>query len=89
MTDVASTPMGMRVKTIARLLAVSAVILSASPAFATQIARHDTHCHICNQNTEPCEYRTFGTCSPHEINAPHLNSGQTLHDDWPNNMILG
>jgi hypothetical protein len=83
MTNVASAPMGMRLKTIATLFAVSAVILTGSPAFATQISRHDAH----NQNIESC--RTFEACSPRDVHAQHSNRGNTVPDHWPNNMILG
>ncbi len=44
----------MRCKTLAKLFAVSLVILTSSPALATQLA-----------------------------------GGNTTHDDWPANMILG
>jgi hypothetical protein len=83
MTNVSSASMGMRLKTIATLFAVSAAILTASPAFAAQISRHDTH----SQNIDSCG--TFGACSPRDVDAPHWNGGNTIHDNWPNNMILG
>ena len=83
MTNVASAPTGMRLKTIATLFAVSAVILTGSPAFATQISRHDTH----SQNIESCG--AFDACSPRDVDAPHWKGGKTTHDNWPNNMILG
>jgi hypothetical protein len=83
MTNVASAPMGMRLKTIATLFAVSAVILTGSPAFATQISRHDAH----RQNMESC--RPFGACSPRGIETQHSNNGNKVPDHWPNNMLLG
>jgi hypothetical protein len=83
MTNAAFAPMGMRLKTIATLFAVSAVILTGSPAFATQISHHGTH----SQNMEFCG--TFGACSPRDIEAQHGNGGNTTRDNWPNNMILG
>jgi hypothetical protein len=83
MTDAASAPTGMRLKTIATLFAVSAVILTGSPAFATQISRHDAH----SQNIESCG--AFDACAPRGIDAPHSNGGNTTPDRWPNNMILG
>lgn len=83
MTNVASAPMGMRLKTIARLLAVSAVIMTASPAFATQVSHHDSR----SQNIESCG--TSDACSPRDVDAPHWNGGNTKPDNWPNNMILG
>jgi hypothetical protein len=83
MTHVASASMRMRLRTIATLFAVSAVILTGSPAFATQISRHDTH----SQNIEFC--RTSDACSPRDVNAQHSNGGGIVPDNWPNNMILG
>jgi hypothetical protein len=88
MTDAASRSNAMRLKTIAGLCAVAAVLLSGSPAFATQMARHAVHCAACKPDAEPSDCRTLGTCPSHEIEAPHLN-GHTMHDDWPANMILG
>ena len=61
MTNTASAPMGMRLKTIATLFAVSAVILTGSPAFATQISRHDAR----SQTIESCG--AFDACSPRGI----------------------
>jgi hypothetical protein len=83
MTNAASAPMGMRLKTIAALFAVSAVMLAGSPAFATQVSRHDTH----SQNIESCT--AFDACTPRGIDAQHSNGGDTVPDHWPNNMILG
>lgn len=83
MTNTASAPMGMRLKTIATLFAVSAVILTGSPAFATQISRHDAR----SQTIESCG--AFDACSPRGIDAQHSNGGNTTPDHWPNNMILG
>ena len=82
MTNAASAPMGMRLKTIATLFAVSAVMLAGSPAFATQISRHDSR----NQSIESCG--AFDACSPRGI-GQHSNGGGTVPDHWPNNMILG
>jgi hypothetical protein len=73
-----------RLKTIAKLLVVSTVILTGSPALATQIARHDVE-----QKVDACRHRTFGTCVPRESGAPRWNSGAKTHDDWPAGMILG
>ncbi len=80
MISIASTTM--HLKTIARLLAVSAVIVTASPALATQVSHHDGR----SQTMDFCDNRT---CTSHEIDAPHWNGGETTHDNWPNNMILG
>jgi hypothetical protein len=88
MTHAASRTNAMRLKTIAGACAVAAVLLTGSPAFATQLARHDAHCAACRQDAEPCDHRTFGTCPSREIHAPHLDR-HTMHDDWPANMILG
>ena len=83
MTNTAPAPMGMRLKTIATLLAVSAVILTGSPAFATQISRHNAR----SQNIESCG--AFDACSPRGIDAQHSNGANTTPYHWPNNMILG
>jgi hypothetical protein len=83
MTNIASAPMGMRLTTIATLFAVSAVILTGSPAFAMPVSHHDTH----NQTIESCG--AFDACTPRGIDAPHATGGDTVPDHWPNNMILG
>ena len=88
MTHAASRTNAMRLTRIAGVCAIAAVLLSGSPAFATQPARHNFHCAACRQDAEPCDSRAFGSCPSHEIDAPHLN-GHTMHDDWPANMILG
>ena len=83
------TTIRMRLKTIAKLLVVSIVILAGSPALATQIARHDAHCRFCEQMGDVCRHRTFGPCISPEIDTRHWNGGDKTHDDWPANMILG
>jgi hypothetical protein len=77
----------MRLETIAKLLVVSIVILTGSPALATQVARHDAGCLSCEQKADACRHRTFGTCVPRESGAARSNSG--ARDDWPAGMILG
>ena len=79
----------MRLKTIAKLFGVSIVILTGSPALATQIARHDAHCSSSEQKAGVCLHPTFGTCGMAESCAPRWSGGNTTHDDWPANMILG
>ena len=81
MTHAASAPTVMRLRTIATLFAVSAVILTGSPAFAS--SRHATH----SQTIKSCG--AFDACAPRGIDAPHSNGGNTTPDNWPNNMILG
>ena len=44
----------MRCKTLAKLFAVSLVILTSSPALATQLAHHDAHCSSSKQNAGVC-----------------------------------
>jgi hypothetical protein len=82
MTNVASAPTGMRLKTIATLFAVSAVILTGSPAFATPVSHHETH----GQN-QFCG--AFAGCSPRDIGLQRSNSGNEVPDHWPNNLLLG
>jgi hypothetical protein len=79
----------MRFKTIAELVVVSMVILTGSPALATQIACHDAHSYSCEQKTGMCRHRTFGPCVARESCAPRWNGEDTTPDDWPADMILG
>jgi len=78
-----------RCKTLAKLFAVSLVILTSSPALATQLAHHDAHCISSKQNAGACRHRTFGTFVAGESCAPRWSGANTTHDDWPANMILG
>ena len=79
----------MSLKTLAKLFGVSIVILTGSPALATQIARHDAHCRSCEQKAGASRHRTFGTCVARESCAPRWNGVNTMHDDWPAGMIQG
>ena len=67
------------------VFAVSLVLLTGSPALATQIARHDAHCRSCEQKAGGC--RTLGTCVTRESDAPRWNGSHATHD-WPAGMIL-
>lgn len=84
MTNVTSSPIRMRLRTIATLFALSAVILTGSPAFATQLSHHDA---ARGQNIQSCD--ALGDCSPRDVDAPHRSAGNTIPDTWPNNLILG
>jgi hypothetical protein len=75
----------MRLKTMAKLFVVSIVILTGSPALATQIARHDAHCRSCEQKADGC--RTLATCVTRASDAPRWNGAHVTHD-WPSGMIL-
>jgi hypothetical protein len=79
----------LRLKTIAKLFVVSIVILTGSPALATQIARHDAHCRSGEQKADAYRHQTFGPGLVRKSDAPHRNAGNTTHDDWPGGMILG
>jgi len=79
----------MRLKTMAKLLVVSAAILTGSPALATQMARHDAHCHSCEQKAGAYRHQTFGRGVARESGTQRLTGRNTTHDDWPANMILG
>jgi hypothetical protein len=79
----------MRLKTAARLFVVSIVILTGSPALATQMARHDIHCRSCEQKAGAFRHQTFGTGVVRKSEAPRWNGGNATHDDWPAEMILG
>jgi hypothetical protein len=71
------------------VFAVSLVLLIGSPALATQIAHHGAHCSSSKQSAGVCLHPTFGTCVAGESCAPRWSRGNTTHDDWPANMILG
>src|SRR6266436_10449206 len=79
----------LRLKTMAKLFVVSIVILTGSPALATQTARHDAHCRSCEQKEGAYRHQTFGPGVVRQSDAPRWNGGNTTHDDWPANMILG
>jgi hypothetical protein len=72
---------------IAKLFVVSIVILTASPALAAQIARHDAYCRSCEQNAGACRHRTFGTCVTRVSDEPRRNGAHATHD-WPAVMIV-
>src|SRR5260370_31375763 len=76
------TTIRMRLKTIAKLLVVSIVILAGSPALATQIARHDAHCHFWEQIGDVCQHRRFLPCISPEINTPHWDGGKKDPSGW-------
>jgi hypothetical protein len=79
----------MRLKSMAKLFVVSIVILTGSPALATQMARHDIHCRSCEQKPGAYRHQTFGPGVLRQSAAPHRIGGNTTHDDWPAGMILG
>ena len=79
----------MRLKSMAKLFVVSIVILTASPALATHMARHDIHCRSCEQKTDAFRHQTFGPGVLRQSAAPRWIGGNTTHDDWPAGMILG
>jgi hypothetical protein len=74
---------------IPAVFAVSLVILTSSPALATQLAHHGAHCVSSKHNEAVCGHRTTGACAAGESCAPRRSGGNTTHDDWPANMILG
>jgi len=71
------------------VFAVSLVLLTGSPALATQLAHHGAHCSSSKQSAGVCLHPTFGTCVAGESCAPRWSGANTTHDDWPANMILG
>jgi hypothetical protein len=79
----------LRLKTIAKLFVVSIVLLTGSPALATQMVRHDAHCRSCEQKVGAYRHQTFGPGVVRQSDAPRWNGGNTTHDDWPAGMILG
>ncbi len=78
----------LRLKAIAKLFVVSIVVLTGSPALATQMARHNAHCRSCEQRVGPYRHQTFGPGIVRQSDAPRWNGGNTTHDDWPARMIL-
>jgi hypothetical protein len=60
------------------------IVLTDSSAHATQIACHEAHCSA-GMSLHP----TCRTCGTAESRAPRWSRGNTTHDDWPANMILG
>lgn len=78
----------LRLKALAKLFVVSIVVLTGSPALATQIARHNAHCRSCEQRVGPYRHQTFGPGVVRPGDAPRWNGANTTHDDWPANMIL-
>jgi hypothetical protein len=50
----------LRLKTIAKLFVVSIVLLTGSPALATQMVRHDAHCRSCEQKVGAYRHQAFG-----------------------------
>jgi hypothetical protein len=70
------------------VFAVSLVILTGSPALATQLPHHGAYCRS-RQNAGVCSHPTFGICVAGESCAPGGSGANTTHDDWPANMILG
>ena len=82
------TTIRMHLKTMTKLLVVSVAILAGSPALATQIARHDVHCRVSEQKVDAFRHQAFGPGISPEVYAPHWNTGDKTHDDWPANMIL-
>jgi hypothetical protein len=76
----------MRLKTIAKLIVVSMVILTGSPVLAAQIVRADAHCRSCEQKAGACRGH-LGACVTRASDAPRWNSAHATHD-WPAGMIL-
>jgi hypothetical protein len=74
---------------IPAVFAVSLILLTGSPALATQIARHDIRGSSSEQKAGVCLHPTFGTSGTGASCAPRWSGGNTTHDDWPANMILG
>src|SRR6476646_8997371 len=73
----------LRLKTIAKLFAVSAVILTASPALATPMAHHNAHCRSCEQRAGAYRQQTFGPDVVRQSQAPRWNGASKTPDDWP------
>jgi hypothetical protein len=69
--------------------AFSLVILTGSPALATQLAHHGAHYRSSKQSAGVCRHPTFGTCGTGQSCAPRWSGGNTTHDDWPASMFLG
>ena len=77
----------MSLKTMVNLL-TSVIILAGSPAVASPIAHDGFHCRISEQKAGAFRHQAFGPGISPEVDAPHWNTGDKTHDDWPANMIL-
>jgi hypothetical protein len=74
----------MRTKALANVLAVAAVLLAGSPAFA----RHEMREHVCDPRVESCRAPSFETCGAGQSCMSHLRAPDTNSNEWPNNLIL-
>lgn len=74
----------MRTKVLANVLAVAAVLLAGSPAFA----RHEMREHVCDPRVESCRAPSFDTCGAGQGCTSHLRAPDTNSDAWPNNLFL-
>ena len=80
--------MKMKFKSIATLLALSFVVLTGVPAFATKAA-HPANCSRSFQHKDAgCREAVFGTCIKKESSAQLRSLPKAPQDDWPANMIL-
>jgi hypothetical protein len=74
----------MRTKALANVVAVAAVLLIGSPAFA----RHEMREHVCDPRVESCRAPSLETCGAGQSCTSHLRAPDTNSDEWPNNLIL-
>jgi hypothetical protein len=77
----------LKILTAATIL--SALALTGSPAFATQVAHHDADSCSREQRADASRHLTFAPRIARDGAALSWKSQDTTHDDWPANMILG
>jgi len=77
----------MRLMTIIRLFAISAVLLGASPAFAARAIHPDTHDICRKQNAGSCRPSAFDVEIPNAISDGQAKAN-AASKTWPGDMSL-
>ena len=78
----------MRLMTIARLFAISVVLLSGTPVFAARAIHPDTRDLCRGQNAEFCRRSPFNVEIPGAISGAQAKAN-AASKTWPGDMILG
>jgi hypothetical protein len=78
----------MRSMAISRLFAISAVLLSGTPAFAAPEVHHNTGAICRKQTAEFCRRSRFNVEIPGTINDGQAKAN-AASKTWPGNLILG
>jgi hypothetical protein len=80
--------MRMKFKSIATLLALSFVVSTGVPAFATKAAHPANRSRSFQHNDAACRETIFRTCIERESGAQRGSLPKAPQDDWSANMIL-